>query len=336
MAKNLQQRIFDQILEQFPKRSHAIDELSTLLGIGKDGIYRRMRGDTIVTPDELEQLALKYNLSLDGMIFEESDTVFFSFNGFDKSTKNYHDYLLSFEEELKFAAGSPETRFYYASVELPLFQSCFFPELICFKLYVWGLTVLGYQNLKNLPFSFDLLPAPILETTKRIRALYVELPSNEIWGTNVIDNTLSQVEYHFSSGHFATANDAITICEKLTELTYHMQEMAEKGIKFIPGQKVENSNGQAFNLYHNEMIYTSNTILAATPKGKVLFTSLSNPHFLKSTDSRLCDYMENWFEGVVAKSNPISVQSEKQRLWFFNRIRQRIENVKQRIKVYED
>ncbi len=338
MAKNLQQRLFDQVLSQFAKRTHAIDQLSGLLGVGRDGIYRRIRGDTIVNPTELERLAQHFNLSLDSLIFGESDTVFFSFNGFDESTRNFNDYLIGFEQEFEFLsqANPEEIHFYYASTELPLFQSCFFPELICFKLYVWGLTVLGYKNLNAQAFSADLLPAHVLETTKRIQKLYISFPSTELWGTNVVDNTLNQIEYHFGSGHFRSAEDALMLCDKLVELTFHMQKMAEVGTKFLPGEKPEVSNGESFSLYHNEMVYTSNTLLAITPQSKVLFTSLSNPHFLKSDDDRLCNYMENWFKGVVKKSSAISVQAEKQRLWFFNRLRQRIESTKQRIAVSQD
>lgn len=336
MPNNLQQRVFDQILKLYSKRAQAIEELSALLEVGRDGIYRRLRGDTVLSPTELERLTLRYRLSLDALILEQSDTVFFSFNGFEESTKNFNEYLLGFETDLEIAAKEDDTHFYYASMELPLFQSCFFPELICFKLYVWGLTVFGYKNLQEVPFSFDLLPAPILETTRRIQQLYVNLPSSEIWGTNVVDNTLNQIEYHFGSGNFRSPDDALQLCDKLTELTYHMQKMAETGEKFIPGQSVEGSDGKSFTLFHNEMIYTSNTLLAVRPTGKILFTSLSNPHVLKSHDNRLCDYMEEWFKGVITKSNAISIQAEKQRLWFFNRLRTRIENTKQRIVVYQD
>lgn len=335
MSKSLQQRLFDQILLQYPKRILAIDKLSSLLNLGRDAIYRRMRGDTILNPAELEQLAQHFQISLDSLVFGQTETVFFSFNGFDKGTRNFNDYLFGFEKEFEFMKNVEEdqTHFYYASMELPLFQSCFFPELICFKLYVWGLTVLGYKDLSKQSFSVDMLPAPLLEITKRIQELYLKIPSTELWGINVVDNTLNQIEYHFGSGHFRSAEEAILLCDKLVELTFHMQQMAEAGKKFLPGQKIANSNGQSFALFHNEMVFTSNTLLATTPNNKVLFTSLSNPHFLKSTDDRLCNYMEDWFKGVVSKSSAISVQAEKQRLWFFNRLRKKIENVRQRIEI---
>ena len=336
MSKDLQQRLFDVLLQRFSKRVTAIDRLSELLGIGRDGVYRRMRGDTALSPAELEVLAQAFNISIDSLISRQSGSVFFSFNGFDERTHNFNDYLRGFQEELEHAQAIEGTYFYYASIELPLFQSCFYRELICFKLYIWGLTVLGYESLQDRPFSFDLLPDPLWETTRRIQDLYVALPSTELWGTNVVDNTLNQIEYHVGSGHFGNIADALLLCNKLTELTFHMQAMAAAGEKFLPGQKPENSKGAGFSLYYNEMVYTSNTLLAVTPNNKMLFTSLSNPHFLKSADPRLCDYMERWFKAVTTKSNSISVQAEKQRQWFFNRLRRRIENARLRISLAEE
>ncbi|MEO0779463.1 MAG: helix-turn-helix transcriptional regulator, partial [Bacteroidota bacterium] len=213
MSKSLQQRLLDAVVQHFPKRVAAIEALSNLLGVGRDGIYRRMRGDTILSPKEVEVIALTFHVSLDDLIFGQSDTVIFSFNGFDESTRSFIDYLERFESELSRASSMGDGHFYYASVELPLFQSCFFKELICFKLYIWGLTVLGYEALQDRPFSFELLPVPLLATIQRIQELYVNVPSTELWGRNVVDNTLNQIEYHFSSGHFRSPDDALLLCE---------------------------------------------------------------------------------------------------------------------------
>jgi hypothetical protein len=40
---------------------------------------------------------------------------------------------------------------------------------------------------------------------------------------------LNQIEYHVASGLFQNPQDALVICEKLCDLTWHMQRMAEHG-----------------------------------------------------------------------------------------------------------
>ncbi|HMR43451.1 MAG TPA: helix-turn-helix transcriptional regulator, partial [Saprospiraceae bacterium] len=79
MAQNIQNQIFELILNRFPKKSDAVEELSQLFSIGKDAIYRRMRGESVLTPDELQKLAVKFNISLDALAFENKNSVFFTF-----------------------------------------------------------------------------------------------------------------------------------------------------------------------------------------------------------------------------------------------------------------
>ena len=70
MSTNLQQALFDQIISRFPNKTAAVAEISEVLGLGRDPVYRRMRGDTILTPDELSELSRTFHISLDELIFE--------------------------------------------------------------------------------------------------------------------------------------------------------------------------------------------------------------------------------------------------------------------------
>jgi hypothetical protein len=45
----------------------------------------------------------------------------------------------------------------------------------------------------------------------------------------------------------------------------------------------------------------------------------------------LCDYTDDWFKNVIAKSSPLTQSSEKTRDWFFRELTRKIERVKQRI-----
>ena len=90
---NLQNKIFDNILLRFPKKSDAIDAIAHLLDMGKDSVYRRLRGDTFLTPDELVKLARHFHISIDAMMFDQTDTVFFIFNMFSKPVRSFEDYV---------------------------------------------------------------------------------------------------------------------------------------------------------------------------------------------------------------------------------------------------
>lgn len=325
MNKGLQYQLLERILAKFAKKSEAVEEISELLNMTKDAVYRRLRGDTILAPDEIGQLARAFNISLDALVFEQSNTVFFTYNAFTSGAGNFDDYLAGFLKEMEMAQALPLAKFYYASAELPLFDILFFPELISFKLYIWGRTVLDFEYLQDLKFQFNLIPPHILEVTQKMLGVYIELSSIELWSQNVLDNTLNQIEYHVGAGSFNDPNDALILYDKIFELISHMQKMARYGHKFPLNADPEGAVGGNFDLYHNEMVHTNNTILAGNEEGQVLFTTLGNPNFLRSTDNDICNYVESWFKRVISKSNSISKHDERTREWFFNRIRKKAE-----------
>ena len=159
---------------------------------------------------------------------------------------------------------------------------------------------------------------------------YIKLPSVELLSTDIFDNTLNQIEYHVNSGYFAEIEDALTLCDRLTDLANHMETMAKLGYKFLPTQSSE-IKGDEMKLYHNEMVYTNNTILFDTAAGKAIYSSYTNPNFLKINDQRLCDFTYAFFEKIRTKSILMSEQGEKQRAWYFNRMRKKIELSRTRI-----
>ncbi|MEL6926753.1 MAG: hypothetical protein AAFO94_22120, partial [Bacteroidota bacterium] len=240
------------------------------------------------------------------------------------------DYLQGVRANFDHVLPLPQVKLYYASAEIPIFHYCFFPELIAFKLFTWGKTVWDLDSLRNRPFSFDLLPFPLVQLTEEILQSYKRLNSVELWSLNIVDNTLNQIEYSVTSGDFANENDALVLCDKLIALADHQQRMAESGSKFLLDGSPD-AAGSSFDLFHNEMVHTNNTLYIKSETVRAVFSTFSNPNFINSIDSRMCDYVDAWFQRIVSKSNPISAHSEKSRNWFFNGLRRKIKLTRSRI-----
>lgn len=323
MRNNLQRDLFEKILLKFPKKSSAVESLSKILGTGKDAIYRRFRGDTLLTPDEIVLLCQYFNLSIDAYIYENTDTVFFRYNPFSEPIENFQDYFDPILNDLQQIRKLPDSKISYTSAEIPIFYYALFPDLMNFKLYVWGRTVWNFPSLRQQVFDFNLIPAKVIEASTQILTHYNQIPSTELWSIHIVDYTLNQLEYHVQSGGFKRKEDALYLCKILLKLMDHLRLMARLGKKFDTKQRPE--TGAEFNLFHNEMIYTNNTILAKTVLETTVYTSYCNPNFLRSNDKKLSDYTTNWFDLIIEKSNPISNHAEKNRAWFFNRIKEKIE-----------
>jgi hypothetical protein len=329
--KNLQEKIIDVILSRFPKKSDAISGMSEVLGIGTDPIYRRVRGETPLTAEEIMLLSQKFNISLDALVYENTDTLVFSYNPFSQPVKTFEDYINQILENTLQASSLPDVHVYYAASDLPIFYYAFFPEIFMFKLYTWGKTVWDFEYLRDQPFSTDIISPHAVEMMKRVTSLYMQMETTELWNINIIDNTLGQIEYHFNSNGFKNGNDALLLLERLTELLKHIKRMATQGHKYTLGG-IDNQAGK-LHLYHNEMVITNNTIFMTSQLGMMLFSTLSYPNFIRSLDQRICEYQLNWFKLIIGKSNSIDLNNEKTREWFFNKLNHKIDLVRKRIEV---
>lgn len=331
MSKKLQDYLFQKIIDRYPKKSTAVEELGKQLSVGKDAVYRRLSGQTLLGVDELVDLARNYNISLDDFLFNRNDAVVCSYNSFSNSVKSFRDYLTEVSQNIQQVYLTPGARFYYATSEIPIFHYCHFPELIGFKLYVWGRTAWSFPKLSDQPFHLGLIPEEDVKLCGDLLDMYNAIPSTELWHLNIVDNTLNQIEYHVNSGGFGNPEDALVLCDNVLALAEHIQKMAEKGHKYRIGGRPKEDAEKSFDLFHNEMVFTNNTFLAVMPAGKVIYTTFCNPNFLKIADQRMCDYTEEWFKGVISKSISISEHAEKSRAWYFNALKKKVNLVKSRI-----
>ncbi len=329
---NIQELIFESVLEKFEKRSHAVEYLGKILDAGKDSVYRRLRGDTLLTPDEIAIISEKVGISLDQIIFQNSSKVVFSAPTLERSIKNNTQFLEGIRMSMESATKIPENVLYYASSDIPIFQSCYIPELISFKLFVWGRTVWDLDHLKDVKYSHDLLSQPDKELVEEISYYYNSVPSVELWDLNLLDNTLNQIEYYVNSADFAYTKEAFHLLDRLVELVAHMKNMARNGSKIKYGLDPVDSN-VSFGLYHNELVHSTNTILSVAPAAMSLYAGIGNPNFIISNDQKMAEFKLAWFKKLISKSSPLSTTSEKDRNRYFNKLLRKIELVKKRIEV---
>lgn len=328
--EHLQDRVLDAIQAQFSNRAHMVDDLCRVLEVSRDGIYRRLRRTSFLTAEELERLVRHYKLSLDRIIFAGDDTVLFSYSALGRQVRSYDDYLESIRQPLDRVRSLPGLTVRYASLEIPIFYYCFYPELISFKLYVWGRATWDIPFTRTLPFSLDRIAPATMELAQGILQTYMELHSQQIWSLNIFDHTINQVEYHTMSGRFERQEDAMLLLDRMEQLCEHMRSMAVRGRKAYPGSSSEYA---PLEIFHNEMLNTNNTILVESPTFQGVFTTFCNPNFLFTGDRAIVDHTAAWFDQVLDKANPLTLSNEKSRNWYFDQIVSKISAARDRIAV---
>lgn len=328
----MQKELLDQVISRYKKRSLAIDALTQYLKIGKDAVYRRIRGESLLTPEEISLIAKKYGISLDELVFNKTNkVVFYSANKL-YNVRNNLDFLHFINSRMKNANEIAGNQFYAAYGDLPIFLSSFYPALMEFKLFVWGKTVWKLPHVEFKKFSLNNLSQPEYDEISKMAKFYCALPGEELWSTNFLDNTLYQIEYYLGADEFKHTKDVYQLLDTLSDLLDHIQMMARVQKKCMPGTEAIPSSAD-FELYHNELVHTSTTILAVAPSAKSLYAGIGNPNYIITSDQKMCEFKFEWFDRLRKKSSLLSGNAEKNRKWFFSRMQKRIQVMKKRIDI---
>lgn len=333
-ADQLQGTLLEQIIASFEKKSEGVEKLCELLNLGKDAVYRRLRGDTLLTPEEIGVLASAYGISVDNLIFRNTDSVIFTMNAISGKIVSFQGFFEDLQANIQDFGLLRDAFTYSASNEIPLFYYFFYPDLLEFKLYVWGKHIWDFGYLTNAPFRKNLVSPDIQRMGNQLMQSWLRQDCAEMWSINVFDNTLNQIEFHASMGGFEDFSDAFALCDALSSLSDHLYQMAETGKKFKPG--TYSGAGSNFELYHNEMVSANNTIYLTSPAVRVVYHTFGSPNFIRSTDPRVCDFIENWIKTILQKSIQISTRAEGERQRFFQVVNRRIELTRKRLELFAE
>jgi hypothetical protein len=335
MSVDLQSRLLEAIERRYERRTDAVDAICKILNLSRDPVYRRMRGESLLTPQELTALAAHFNLSLDRMVFGSSSKLICSFRPLSKKVQNFADYLAEFIADFELIRRLPNVHMFNASAEIPILACTYYPELLAFKLYIWGRNTWDFEYLRNRPFSFDLLDAPVERLIHQVRDHYNLMASTELISVSSLDMTLSHIEYLLYSHSFERDQDALKLCDILLEWIQHVKAMVTHGRKYSVGSSPTERSAE-FTMYHNEIFYTTNITMVLSDLGPVSYFTYNGPNFMRTTDDDFCAFTKNWFDQVRGKSSHLGQSSERTRDWFFRELTKKVERVKQRLQVFID
>ena len=331
-SSSLQEGLFARILPYFPNKTEAAEALSKLLNLTKESVYRRLRGETLLTPDEISLLAARFRISVDALLPQDPPLIPFMYNLFSEPIEDLSGYVKQVYENLQLLGPLKDVQIYYASQEIPIFHYFYYPELFSFKMYIYGLTNWNLLYLKDHKFSADLLPPSATEQAKECVRIYTSYPSKALWTISFVDHTLNQIEYVAAVNRFDPPELAFLLCDQIDQLLERARKMSELGKKFFLVSDTVPENGR-FELYYNELASTNNTILVISENQQLLYTTFGNPNFLSTTDLRLCQHTQQWFEMIIRRSTDICVHDAKMRDYFFNRMRRKVDLLRKQLKV---
>ena len=168
-------------------------ELSDLLNISMDSVYRRLRCQSTFSIDEVGLIAERFGISLDGLFRKEDNQVNFNFNPMYGLPFNFSKYLEWYASYLTELAKIPGTKVIYAAEDIPVIRHFKYPHLSAFKAYYWSKAVLNVEVFKSKVFDFSEISQSLIDNNKKTADAYAKLNVTEIWSEETITSTLGQV-----------------------------------------------------------------------------------------------------------------------------------------------
>ena len=323
MDTSVQSLFFEQIRKRLPSHVSIVDELAELLDISRDSAYRRMRGETVLSLDEVKKLSVRFKISVDSIISPSPEGAFFHYRAINKSDFTFKEWLKNIEENLSILVNIPKAELWYFAKDTPVFYYFNSPLLSAFKMYFWMSAVLRHDGYRNQKFSISSVPNELTALGRKIYDLYTSIPRTEIWSEETLNVTLRQIEFYNDCGFFAERSYGIQLCDEYLELMNNIRSWAEIGYK----EKKEST----FNLYKNDLIIADNTILFKMGEKRAVFLPYNTLNILSTTNEVFCKQADDYLMHLVTKSDRISTSNEKQRNTFFNQIEEKIRLVKKKL-----
>ena len=328
--EDIQIRLIRMIRDQLPDHVSMVDEIADLLEISNDSAYRRIRGEKPLTLHELHKLAGKFQISLDDLIGNPSNSITFRTSFLEENSYSFLDWLkgvLHFAQETSMVN---DAEVIFILNELNIYHIIEVPEVCAFKLFFWKKSNLDFPGHRDLKFSVNHLEDEVLKLSEEISKHYVKINTIEFTTEESLNSILKQVVYYSEAGYFHSKEDALVLCDKLHELVDHQQKQAALGFKFSKGKNQVGEDGN-FQLFHNDLILVDNTILAKA--GDIRATYLTNNaiNLMVSYDREYFDYNYAWGRNLISKSALISGTAEKERNRFFRKLHDKIDAVKAKL-----
>jgi hypothetical protein len=332
--RTVQAQFLQRLKESIPANHSLVDELADLLEVSTDSAYRRIRGETALTIDEVSKICSHYRLPFDyaGVQKGKGDSVTFSYNHLSTNPDSFEKYLENIRDDMRRIKGTENKEIIFAAEDVPIFHHFSFPKLSAFKLFYWNRSILNSSSLEGKQFDAAAVSEKMQEIVKEIYELYLQIPSIEIWSEDTLNSTLKQVEYYWDSGLFKNKEDMLDVLNEISQMIKRIEWQAAHSTKFrgeVPGA----TSVQNYTLYNSELMIGNNCVLIKAGGSRNTYISHNTFNSMVTTNSAFCDETENWIKNLIKKSIPISGVSEKQRFRFFKMMNDKISKIQDRISV---
>ena len=319
MKKEVQDNLIAKIRESIPDSTNITNYLSNLLNIGRESVYRRLRGEIHFTFEEVVALSLDLNFSIDNLAGIKKDgSALFNIHMLHNSDyfDIYVNNMLAYGRLFREASSRMKTRAHISVNTIPYFFHVSYEALSKLRIYKWL-----YQRQKIKPsdkYADFTLPNKVLEAHKAFFESIQTLGHiTVIMDNNLFRSMAKDIEY-FLKRNLLSDDDFELLKHELHRMIDVLEKMATNG---------QYRNGVATDMYISAVDLEASYLHFEYGDNQFAQTRIYSISAIDSFDPGICKIQKQWMESQKRFSVLISGSGEMQRFEYMNKQREYIDNI---------
>jgi hypothetical protein len=314
MTDRLRADIIKVLDKKYPNRAELVKELSGILKIEQDAVYRRLRKDVSFSLEEVYKIASAWNISLDEIT---GNTTTFPLsinhvNPVNKEVENIRNIINHFNNPENYR----DAEYMEVSNKLPRFLITEFQSISKFQLLKWACQYNSKDRI--LPFSKTVIPE-LLSTL--MNECYVAIKKTKyttyILDYRIFESIVHDILYFNSINVISNAEKALVKKELLSLLDY-LEEISATGCW-------SSGISNKVDLYISNISIEANYSYYYSKEFKICHIQAYGKSELQYNTPEIIENLKDWMQTKKKTSDLISGACEKNRLEFFKKQRKFIE-----------
>ena len=313
ITNELNTGLVNAVREKLPSKDNLANALMDILYIGKEAIYRRLRGEVPFTLTEAAVISRKLGISLDKMIgVSFRDNAVFDMN-IVSSEKPFEAYYSILEKQVDLFRSVKEdetSEIGTSSNIIPQTLSLKYNMLSKFRLFKW---MYQNENIKCKHFEEMEIPQKMVEKQKEYSDLVSHIHSvNYIWDNMIFSHLVNDIQY-FCSIHLITDEDKDMLKEELFLLIDEMEELSARG---------KSKAGNDVKIYISNINFEATYSYLDTSSTQLSLIRIYSINSITTQDQEMFRGLKEWIQSLKKFSTLISESGEMQRIQFFKQQRE--------------
>ncbi len=313
ITNELNTGLVNAVKEKLPAKDNLANALMDILYIGKEAIYRRLRGEVPFTLAEAAVISRKLGISLDKMIgVSFRDNAVFDMN-IVSSEKPFEAYYSILEKQVDLFRSVKEdetSEIGTSSNIIPQTLSLKYNMLSKFRLFKW---MYQNENIKCKHFEEMEIPQKMVEKQKEYSDLVSHIHSVDyIWDNMIFSHLVNDIQY-FCSIHLITDEDKDMLKEELFLLIDEMEELSARG---------KSKAGNDVKIYISNINFEATYSYLDTSSTQLSLIRIYSINSITTQDQEMFRGLKEWIQSLKKFSTLISESGEMQRIQFFKQQRE--------------